>query len=78
MLQVAHALHMMFIGRGFHIDTWFFFSLASFGNPASSFNLFFTSVKILFHSFAEFKAGEGDVNNIIILTSKLMKFIKDH
>jgi len=39
---------------------------------------FLPSVKILFHSFAEFKAGEGDVNNIIILTSKLMKFIKDH
>ena len=41
MLQVAHALHMIFIGRGCYIDHGSFFSLASFGNPTSSFNLFF-------------------------------------
>jgi hypothetical protein len=32
----------------------------------------------MFHSFAELKAGERDDNNIIIISSKLMKFIKDH
>ena len=41
MLQVAHALHMIFIGRGCYIDTWFFFLFGVLWESSSKFQSLF-------------------------------------